>query len=308
MGGLKMENRRSFIKKMGVASLATAMVSPAFGSSVENTRKLTILHTNDFHSHVDPFPKDAAKDAGMGGLERRANLIEKIRTEGNNVLLLDAGDIFQGTPYFNYFKGEVELKCMSAMGYDAATIGNHEFDNGLEGIRSQLHNANFPMVCSNYDFSKTILNGMTKEYLVLDKEGIKIGIYGLGVALDGLVLERNYEETVYLDPLETALKMEKKLKQELECDLVICLSHIGYSYKSDRVSDLTIAADTKCTDVIVGGHTHTFLDEPTLVENKNGNKVVVTQSGWAGVQLGRLDIEFSPENDKDYSFSMIEVK
>lgn len=149
---------------------------------------------------------------------------------------------------------------------------------------------------------------MTKEYLVLDKEGIKIGIYGLGVALDGLVLERNYEETVYLDPLETALKMEKKLKQELECDLVICLSHIGYSYKSDRVSDLTIAADTKCTDVIVGGHTHTFLDEPTLVENKNGNKVVVTQSGWAGVQLGRLDIEFSPENDKDYSFSMIEVK
>ncbi|QZT37760.1 metallophosphatase [Halosquirtibacter xylanolyticus] len=302
-----MENRRSFLKKLGAVSVGTGVVGTAFAESGKKTKKLTLLHTNDFHSHVDPFPTDAARHAGEGGLERRATMVNKIRDEEGEVLLVDAGDIFQGTPYFNYFKGEVELKCMSAMGYDAATIGNHEFDNGLEGIKSQLPHAKFPFICSNYDFSKTILDGETKEFLVLEKKGIKVGIYGLGVAFDGLVLERNYGETVYLDPLNTAWELEEKLKKEHKCDLIVCLSHMGYRYRSERVSDVKLAAATKHTNVIIGGHTHTFLSEPTIIQNINGKEVVVSQAGWAGVQLGRLDIEISDSKDPEYSFSVVKL-
>ncbi|QZE15966.1 metallophosphatase [Halosquirtibacter laminarini] len=306
-----MENRRSFLKKAGVLT-TSALTASAVGSHViagnsQNTSKLTLLHTNDFHSHVDPFPEDAARYAGKGGLERRANLVQKIRNEGNEVLLLDAGDIFQGTPYFNYFKGKVELECMSLMGYDAATLGNHEFDNGLRGIDSQLQHADFPFVCSNYDFTNTILNGKTKEFLILNKGDVKVGIYGLGVDFDGLVLERNYGETIFKDPLETALKMEKMLKEEHQCDLIVCLSHIGYKYKTDRISDMMVAASTLYTNVIIGGHTHTFLDKPSIVENKKREKVIVSQTGWAGIQLGRIDIEFVPSKNPVYHSSMVEI-
>ena len=235
MGGSTMQNRRTFIKKLGTGSLSIFVLSgPMQAFAKSDLKQLTILHTNDFHSHIDPFPKDAARNAGEGGMAKRAAMIQQIRAEQKNVLVFDAGDIFQGTPYFNYYKGELELKLMTEMGYDAATIGNHDLDNGLEGLNSQLKNAGFPFINSNYDFSETILAGKIIPYKIFKKQGIKIGVYGLGIELDGLVGKQNYGKTKYLDPLDTALRMEKFLKEEKNADLIVCLSHLGYAYKEKK--------------------------------------------------------------------------
>ncbi len=288
-----MQNRRTFIKKLGAGGLGVFVLSGPMQSFAKSELvQLTILHTNDFHSHIDPFPKDAPRNAGEGGMAKRADLINKIRREQKNVLVFDAGDIFQGTPYFNFFKGELELKLMTEMGYDAATIGNHDLDNGLEGLKSQLKNAGFPFINSNYDFSETILKGKILPYKIFKKQGINVGVYGLGIELDGLVSKQNYGLTKYLDPLEQALKMEKFLKTEKKADLVVCLSHLGYAYKENKVSDLKIAAETFYTDLIIGGHTHTFLKKPDSVTNKSGQTVLVNQVGFGGLILGRIDYFF----------------
>lgn len=255
--------------------------------------KLTILHTNDVHSRIEPFPMDGGKNQGKAGVAKRAALLDKIRKEEEHVLLLDAGDMFQGTPYFNYFKGELEIKLMSQLGYDAGTIGNHDFDAGIENLEKQLKaHANFDILNTNYDFSNTIMNGVAKTYKIVQKGPIKIGITGVGVELDGLVPSPLYKETQYLDPIENAEKQAALLKNELKCDYVICLSHLGYSYETNKVSDLVLAKESKNIDLIIGGHTHTFLDQPTIVENKAGEEVLVSQAGWAGIMLGRLDIYF----------------
>jgi 5'-nucleotidase len=291
-----MLNRRQFIRNLGAGAVGVMVVNVPFNAfSAGDYQKITILHTNDFHSHIDPFPNDAPRNAGEGGMAKRASLISKIRTEEKNVLLLDAGDIYQGSPYFNYFKGELEFKLMTQMGYDAATIGNHEFDNGLEGIESQLKHAGFPFITSNYDFSDTILAGKTIPYKIFRRNGIKVGVYGLCIELDGLVSKKNYGNTKYLDPLVTALKMEKMLKEERPCDLVICLSHLGFSYKEDKISDKIIAAETSFTDLIIGGHTHTFLQKPDELINKAGRKVLVNQVGYGGLILGRIDFYLSKD-------------
>lgn len=289
-----MQNRRTFIKNMGTGSLGVLILGGATQAFAGHEPiQLTILHTNDFHSHMDPFPDDAARNAGEGGMAKRAALIQQIRNEQKNVLVFDAGDIFQGTPYFNYYKGEVELKMMTEMGYDAATIGNHDLDNGLEGLNSQLKNAGFPFINSNYDFSETILAGKILPFKIFKKQGIKIGVYGLGIELDGLVSKQNYGKTKYLDPLETALKMEKFLKEEKNVDLIVCLSHLGYAYKEKKVSDLIIAAETYHTNLVIGGHTHTFLKKPEDVINKSGETVLVNQVGFGGLILGRVDFFIS---------------
>lgn len=294
-----MLNRRTFIKNLSVGTVGAMVVNlPLEAFATGEFSKITILHTNDFHSHIEAFPADAARNAGEGGMAKRAALIKKTRSEEKNVLLFDAGDIYQGSPYFNYFKGELEFKLMSEMGYDAVTIGNHEFDNGLEGIESELKFADFPFVCSNYDFSDTILAGKTIPYKTFRQGGIKVGVYGLGIELNGLVSKKNYGNTKYLDPLETALKMEKMLKEEKNCDLVICLSHLGFAYKEDKVSDKIIAAETSYTDLIIGGHTHTFLDKPVSINNKAGNEVLVNQVGFGGLILGRVDFYFSKDKKR----------
>lgn len=296
MGESIMLNRRQFIRNLSVGTAGTLMVNlPLEAFADGDNIKITILHTNDFHSHIDPFPLDAPQYAGEGGVSKRASLISQIRLEEKNVLLFDAGDIYQGTPYFNYFKGELEFKLMTQLGYDAATIGNHEFDNGLEGIESQLKNAGFPFICSNYDFSDTILAGKTDPFRIFRLGGIKVGVYGLGIELDGLVGKKNYGNTRYLDPLQTALKTEKMLKEDRGADLVICLSHLGISYKDDKVSDMIIASETSYTDLIIGGHTHTFLQKPVTVTNKVGNEVLVNQVGYAGLRLGRIDFYLSKD-------------
>ena len=300
--------RRNFIKKTS-ASLALASVGGLTFKSCETKPKhITILHTNDTHSQIEPFDPNHHKFANKGGVARRASLIQKVRNENPNTLLLDAGDIFQGTPYFNYFGGEIEFKLMSLLKYDAATMGNHDFDNSIEGFHHQLPNANFDFVCANYGFKNTILNTLVKPYKIFFKDGIKIGVFGLGIELQNLVSPELFKETTYLDPIEITKDITRELKENENCDLIICLSHLGYHYKNtQKVSDLKLATATKDIDLIIGGHTHTFLPKPTLVKNVNNETVIVNQVGAYGVNLGRIDFYFDNQSNKEISNKTIIV-
>ena len=286
--------RRSFVQK-GILLTGATIIAPSLMAQTSNEKKkkvkqLTILHTNDTHSTIEPCPANHSKFPGKGGVVNRFNLIQKIRSEEENVLLLDAGDIFQGTPYFNMFGGVIEMKVMSKMGYDAATMGNHDFDGGMDGFLKAKEYADFPFLCSNYDFSETILKNQTQDLLIKEIGGLKVGIFGIGVELKGLVPDDKFGETVYLDPISTANRVALELKKK-GCDLIICLSHLGYQYESDKISDLKLAAATKNIHLIIGGHTHTFLDKPTEVKNSEGQIVLVNQVGWGGIHLGRIDFD-----------------
>ncbi len=295
--------RKEFLKYIGAGSLglsltpnlvlANRFTKPNLSQDI----KLTILHTNDQHSRIEPFDASYSKNPNQGGFARRASLVQQVRNQENNVLLLDSGDIFQGTPYFNFFGGELEFKLMSMMKYDASTMGNHDFDNGLEGFLKVLPNAKFPFICSNYNFKNTILDGKTESYKIFDKNGIKVGIFGVGVELKGLVGKANYQETEYINPIEIAQQYSQFLRNEKKCDLVICLSHLGYYYEKEpeKMSDLILAKKTSGIDLILGGHTHTFLPEPQVMNNSEGKKVLVNQVGWAGLLLGRIDFYFNKD-------------
>ncbi len=286
-------SRRKFISRAATLSIAAGLSGlPNLVDAKNEVTSLTILHTNDVHSHIDPFDDNHPKYAGMGGVARRMALIKKIRNEERNILLLDAGDIFQGTPYYNMFGGELELKLMSKMGYDAATLGNHDFDNGVGALSKQLVHAAFPMLNCNYNFENTPMQGKSPAYKIFKKEGIRIGIFGVGIKLQGLVDPELYGSTIYLDPVANALKVSSFLKEQKKCHLVICLSHLGFDYKEDKISDLRLAAESHNIDLIIGGHTHTFLDEPVKIKNKKGKEILVTQAGWAGLRLGRIDYHF----------------
>lgn len=255
-------------------------------------QKLTILHTNDVHSRVEPFPA-GSRYAGLGGAARRAALLREIRQAEEHVLLLDAGDIFQGTPYFNFFQGEIEFRLMSAMDYDAATIGNHDFDAGIERLAEATdQHARFPFVNCNYDFRDTPMAGKVRDSLIITKGDLRIGITGVGIELRGLVPDAWYGNTRYLKPVENLNQIAARLKKEEKCDYVICLSHLGYKYNSQKISDLKLAAQSRNVDLIIGGHTHTFLDEPSMIRNIDGEPVLINQVGWAGIVLGRIDVLF----------------
>ena len=286
--------RRKFIRNTAASSSLLTLGGLGLHSCGSQTKKhITILHTNDVHSHIDAFPNDHADFPGLGGLARRAGLVNSIRKENPHTLLFDAGDIFQGTPYFNFYGGELEFKLMSMLNYDATTIGNHDFDNGVDGLLAQMPYAKFNFLSANYDFTNTDLNGFTQPYKIYEKDGVKIGVYGLGIQLEGLVTKKLYKETQYLDPFEMATDMETKLKEVEKCDLVICLSHLGYEYDiAEKPDDLKLAKKTKYTDLIIGGHTHTFLEKPTIVSNATGREVLVNQVGCFGVNLGRIDFYF----------------
>ena len=292
-----MQSRRSFIKKTVLGASAIGL-SPFLKSCNAPDAKLTILHTNDVHSQIDPFPESHSRWPGQGGFARRAQLINSIRQEHENVLLLDCGDIFQGTPYFNVYKGKLEIDLMNKMGYDAATLGNHEFDNGIEALAENVKKARFPFVCSNYDFSESVMNGLTIPFKIIEKGPLKIGVIGLGIELAGLVNPKSYKEAVYQEPIEEANKSAQKLKQEENCDIVIAMSHLGYKYKYEKVSDVIVAQNTRNIDVILGGHTHTFMDEPDRIVNLDGDEVIVSQAGWGGLRLGRLDLSLSSNHKK----------
>jgi 5'-nucleotidase len=286
-----MMNRRQFLKTsaLGVGGLTLASLPAIAADQIQ----ITILHTNDMHSRIDPFPNDGRTNAGLGGMARRAALIRQIRQQQANLLLLDAGDIFQGTPYFNFFGGELEFRLMTQMGYDAATFGNHDFDNGLEGLQRQLPHAGFTFLSANYDFSSTILKDRLPPYRVFEKQGLKIGVFGLGIELAGLVDARNYGNTVYQDPLQRAAEVVRQLREQEQCQLVICLSHLGYKYENSKIDDRKLARQVSGIDLILGGHTHTFMAEPEKIVHASGHETLINQVGWAGINLGRVDYVFT---------------
>ena len=300
-------NRKTFIKNSIYGSAAVGLALNNFSCS--SHKNITILHTNDVHSHIEPFSKDHSEFPNKGGFERRATLISEIRRQNPNTLLFDAGDIFQGTPYFNFYGGEIEFKLMSMLGYDAVTIGNHDFDNGIDGLDKQLPNAKFDIISSNYDFKNTILESKVSDYKIYNKSGIKIGVFGLGIELEGLVSKDLYKETKYLDPIDIANDTAKKLKETENCDLVICLSHLGYKYEKfpNKVSDLNLAKSTKNIDLIIGGHTHTFMNKPVVLKNNVGNDVLINQVGCFGLYLGRIDFSFDSDNNKIFNSNLLMI-
>ena len=300
-------NRREFVRAVGVGAAASAggagklsalapalspTPAPLFGPLVNADVRLVVLHTNDTHSRMDPFPLDDGPFAGLGGAARRATLVQRVRDANEHVLLVDSGDIFQGTPYFNFFGGELEFRVMTEMGYDAATLGNHDFDNGVDGLVAMLPEAGFDFVCANYDVSDPALAERVQPYVVREFGGVKVGIFGLGIGFEGLVLASLHKGVEYRDPVEAARSTARVLRDQ-GCALVICLSHLGYRYSnSSRPSDRVVAEAVPEVDLVLGGHTHTFLDEAELFEQGRTGFTLVNQVGWGGMRLGRIDIAF----------------
>lgn len=248
-------------------------------------KKIVILHTNDTHSRIEPLPETDRYAAGKGGVVRRATFIDEARKENKNVLLFDAGDFLQGTPYFNLFKGEVEVKAMNLMKYDAAILGNHEFDYGLVVLEKVVRQAEFPIICSNYDFSETTLAGLFKPFLVLKRDGVRIGVIGLGVQPKGLIATENYKGMKFNDPTKTANELAELLRAQYRCDIVVCLSHLGY------LSDVKLAENSRNIDLIIGGHSHTYMAEPELKKDLDGKEVMIHQTNGRGVFVGKIDVE-----------------
>ncbi len=297
-----MQNRRDFLKTSLVGSAILSVISsPKQLLAKEVETQLTILHTNDVHSHIEPFADDDKKYPGLGGAEYRATIIKNVRKQTNNVLVLDAGDIFQGTPYFNFFHGDLEIDLMNKMGYDAATIGNHDFDGGIDMLAKQISRSNFPFVNCNYDFSDTPVDGKVHKYIILKKQKLKIGITGCGIELNGLVPDKLYLKTKYLDPIKCVQEQVDILKNKENCHFIICLSHLGYKYNNAKVSDIMLAKQTNNIDLIIGGHTHTFLENPEEQKNKVGKVVLINQVGWAGLQIGQLEYLFEKKFRKKLS-------
>ena len=302
--------RRHFLKKIKFSSIY-GLTLPYFINDDyydNGLKKITILHTNDVHSHIDPFPKNDPLNPSGGGVIARANLINLVKKDNPHTLVLDAGDVFQGTPYFNFFGGELELKLMSKMGYNASTLGNHEFDNGMEKLSKVLKHANFSFLNSNYTLKNTPLENKIKSHEIFKINGIKIGVFGLGIELEGLVEKKLYKGVKYLNPIEISKDISDDLKYNHNCDLIICLSHLGFSYSKDKniMCDLILAKQTKNIDLIIGGHTHTFLDEPVKVKNLENKDVIINQVGCFGINLGKIDFYFS-ENKKHQEGMSIDV-
>lgn len=255
------------------------------------TRKVVILHTNDTHSCImplNPMLKDTLT-AGRGGYLRRVEMVKEEREKNPGLLLLDSGDFSQGSPYYSMFRGDVEIGLMNIMGYDAATIGNHEFDFGLENMARIFKMAKFPIVCANYDFTGTCLEGIVKPYTIIRRNGIKIGIFGLAPELDGLVSAKNCQGVKYLDPIEKAQEMANLLKNREKCDLVVCLSHLGWT--SNGTNDKLMMAKTRNIDVVLGGHSHTHLKKLEFVKNLDGKMIGNDQNGKSGIYIGKILID-----------------
>lgn len=254
------------------------------GSLSAQQKKIVILHTNDVHSQIEPLPANDIYNPGMGGMVNRKAVVDSIRSVYEHVLLLDAGDIVQGTPYYNMFGGRAEIDAMNLIGYDAITIGNHEFDNGLDSLKMLFERASFPVVCSNYDFRDTPLKDLVKPYLIMKRFGLKIGILGIGVSPEGLIQKDKYKGMKFLPIAETANQYAELLKVKEKCDLVICLTHIGYG------GDLKLVKQTRHIDLIIGGHSHTFLKEIKPTTDADGRVVPVSQAGKSGVFLGMYEV------------------
>lgn len=291
--------RKTFIQHSFALAGALSIAPHTWPSNYllkKGLRKIVILHTNDQHSQIDPFPANDPTFPNAGGFARRAAIIQQIRKDEEHVLLLDAGDTFQGTPYFNFYGGELEFKLMSRMGYDASTMGNHDFDNGMEGFVKQLPHASFPFLNVNYDVTDTPLEGILKPWIIKNMQGIRIGIFGLGVELHGLADPKLFGNVKYLNPVDKANQTAIFLRNEKKCDFIICLSHLGFEYATSKISDKILAQTSKNIDLIIGGHTHTFLNQPVEIKNLQNKPTWVAQAGWGGIILGRMDFIFDENN------------
>lgn len=273
----------------GRSALTAPLLNPDAGETL-----ITIIHTNDVHSQIDPLPENDKQYPGRGGVARRATLAKRVRKENPNTLLIDAGDAFQGTPYFNFYKGEVEYKAMSAIGYDAGTLGNHEFDNGVAKLADAMKFANFDFVSANYDVHGTPLEGRVKPYIVREIAGVRIGLFGLGISPDNLITADNFKGITYHDPVAISRGVVKVLRETEHCALVVAMSHLGYyaQPKNHEIGDSQIAAQVDGIDFIASGHTHTFMKKPVIQKQPSGKETIIFQVGKSGIYLGRVDFTF----------------
>ena len=261
-------------------------------SSQAQKKQLVILHTNDTHSAI--FPLNASlpdtMKAGRGGFLRRIAMLKEERKKNPDLLYFDSGDFFQGSAYFTMFKGDVEIGLMNQMGIDATTIGNHEFDFGLDNMAEMFKKANFPILCSNYDFTGTVMEGVTKPWIIIKRNGVKIGVFAVCPKMKGLVSDKNCPGVKYLDPARVALETATMLKQEKKCDMVICISHLGWnSNRGD--DDQYMIQGSRNIDLVLGGHTHTYMEKLEYWNNMDGKPVAVDQNGKANIFVGRIVVD-----------------
>lgn len=282
----------NIIKKVGFTLCALSL---CVYLSAQDVKELVIYHTNDTHSKIEPYAENF-KDtswAGKAGYVRRATFMKEARKENKDVLLFDCGDFSQGSPYYNMFKGEVEVCLMNEMGYDAGTIGNHEFDFGLDNMLRLFKMAKFPIVCANYDFTGTVLEGVVKPYIIIERNGLKIGVFGLSPRMEGLVQAANCEGVVYNEPNAAANEVADLLKNKEGCDAVICLSHLGWkSGPLNPASDENLIANTRNIDVVLGGHSHSLFVSPEYYKNLDGKEVSNYQMGKSAVYVGKMVLKF----------------
>lgn len=256
-------------------------------------KHLEVLHTNDTHSCIMPLNPNLADTAvaGRGGFLRRVAMIKEERAKNPDLLLIDSGDFSQGSPFYTMFKGDVEVGLMNLMGYDAVTIGNHEFDFGLENMARIFKMAKFPVVCANYDFTGTCVEGLVKPYVIIKRNGLKIGLFGLSPQLEGLVDLSKCKGVTYLDPIEVGNRVAAELKHDKRCDIVICVSHLGW-LRPDEMGDQKLLASSKDIDLVLGGHSHSYFKDLRYVNNANGKAVPVDQNGKNAMYVGKLTLSF----------------
>ena len=251
---------------------------------------LTILHTNDTHSQVEAL-EEGKRDEFCGGYTRRMGLIAQERKADPNLLVFDAGDFCQGTPYFNFYHGRIEIDAMNRMGYDAVMLGNHEFDNGVDTLAAILQGAQFPVVCANYNVKGSVLEGLVLPYTVIRRQNVRIGVFGIGIDPAGLIAERNFAPLQYLDPIATAQDVANTLKNKEKCDVIVCLSHQGTHPSAEgKLSDVELAQATRNIDIIIGAHTHKTLTN-VYIPNLDGDSVFLAQMGKSGARIGKIQIE-----------------
>ncbi len=271
----------------------TLLAVAAMTASQAQQKELVILHTNDTHSTIMPLSPNLADTAvaGRGGFLRRLELLRQQREQHPDLLYFDSGDFSQGSPYYTLFRGDVEVGLMNRMGIDAATIGNHEFDFGMENMARLFRMANFPVVCSNYDFIGTPLEGLVKPYVIIKRNGVKIGVFGLAPKLDGLVEKANCEGVVFLDPVKKALEMATFLKKKKKCDMVICISHLGWDIDLD--DDVEMEQGSRYIDLVLGGHSHTYFTELRYEKDLDGRSVPTDQNGKHGIWIGKMTVKLN---------------
>jgi 5'-nucleotidase len=286
-----------------------AVWSPLLEPAKDETL-ITVLHTNDTHSQIDPILENDKTYAGKGGVARRATLVKRVRKENPNTLMIDAGDVCQGTPYFNFYKGEVEYKAMSLIGYDAGTIGNHEFDNGVQSLAKAYQFANFDIVSTNYDVRGSALESKVKTHVVKELGGIRVGLFGLGIRPEGLITADNFAPLQYMDPVRMTRGAVKLLREQERCQLVLGMSHLGYYPKPqrDEVGDTQVAAQVDGIDFIASGHTHTFMQNPVVQKTPNGKDTIIYQVGRSGIYVGRVDFTLKDGKVTAYAGRLLDLR